>query len=113
MTFKDQLATDMTNVFLNTDEFADANAVYTSPAGVETTLDISVAYEFFVSEYENFAGRAATVVCSASDITPEIHGYFTLTDGTKITIQSFADSDPGAYTLICDADRRISPNGMR
>ena len=114
MTLKTQMAADMISTFLETDDFAET-VTYTTPAGVVSTgIKAVIAYDTFIQEYEGFAGRSASVVCSKAAIaSTEIHGYCTATTGEVLVIQQIGNSDSAAHTLICLSDKRISPGNMR
>lgn len=112
-TFKQQMALD-TDIFVNTDEFAEL-MVYTSPAGVVTNnVKIVTAEQTFVQEYDNYAGLGATLSLAKSTLAnPEIHGTLTATDGKVYVIQDIFALDDNFVTISAVADKRISPNGMR
>lgn len=82
MSFQDQVALDMANVFLNTDEFAES-IVYTTKAGVASTIP-------------------AVVDRQRINIRPEDQGR-SLHKEAEITIQN--DADNGVTTVDTRGDK--------
>ena len=113
MTLKTQMAADIADVFMNTDEFAET-ASYVSPAGATTSgIKVVVALQSFVQEYTNTAGMGATIVIPRASVSSvEIHGKIVITAGTFI-IQQIINKDDDTFTVVALGDTRISPAGMR
>lgn len=113
-TFKQTLLDDMTNVFMQTDEFGEL-ATYTSPAGTNTlNVPVCVNKQSFITELTDNAGLGGTIVVSRTVLTNvEIHGKITLSTGEVFVITQILASDDAAVTVMALADMRISPRGQR
>jgi len=84
MTFKDQLAVDLNNVFFNTDEFATP-AVYTPTTGIAKTINV-----IFNKEYAEIIGMSAsriTCLCKTADITGAVPRETIVIEGTTYKIK--------------------------
>lgn len=105
MTFRGDLDTDVTNVFLNTDEFAET-ATYNSPRDSISARSVSAV----VFDTDGGRSRKYTVLIGddpAGDGTggvasPRQGATLTLSGGEVLFIQGFS-SDEGMHTLLCVA----------
>jgi len=112
-TFKAALASDISDVFMNTLEFGELGS-YTSPAGdVTASVPVVAAVQGFINEMANTAGLGGTIVISRAKVSaPAIHGKITIAAGVFVITQIISIDDD-TVTVAAMADTRISPAGMR
>jgi hypothetical protein len=78
MTFQSQLATDLTGVFFNADEFAES-AAYTPNGGAATTINVILAEEDPAIQSPTPPGDTMIVLAKYADIaTPAKGDTFTI-----------------------------------
>lgn len=112
-TFKEILASDLKNVFTNTDEFGETCS-YLSPAGVTTTgVKCVINRQSFVTELSNEAGLGATIVASRELVSIAIQGKLTATSGEVFVVYQILSIDDSSITAVAMADMRFSPGGFR
>lgn len=89
-TFKEQMASDLANVFYNSDEFADP-AVYTPVSGDPVSCNIIVDHDVLIQAdgYDvNMATLGTTITAQVADVGTVNRGdTFTLESGKTYTAQ--------------------------
>ena len=100
MSFRDDLAYDMANTFINADEFAVAGGTFT-PAGAAEETDIDYVPEELFFSIEN-AREEKRFRLDAEDVTtePAPGDKFTEADGTVWAIVQVRELE-GEYQLTC------------
>ena len=90
MTFKEQMAKDLNQVFFNTEEFAD-KAVYTPVSGDPVSCDVVVNHDALIQAdgYDlSMATLGTTVTAMVADVGTVNRGdIFTMADSTVYTVQ--------------------------
>ncbi len=116
MTLKDQIASDVGTVFLNTDEFAET--VTYNPDG-ESPVDISAVFRYqgieeqYVRQGEQAYGLG-TVACNPTDVTaPSLDDTFTI-DSIIWAVRSILYKEPFVtFEVVTRDDRFIGGNKER
>jgi hypothetical protein len=89
MSLKTQIAADLSSVFFNTDDFAEA-ATYTPVSGDAVSCDVLVDHDVLIQAdgYDaTYATLGTTITAMVADVGTISRGDTFLVDGTTYTVQ--------------------------
>lgn len=111
MTFKDQLASDVSSVFFNADEFADAGSFTKFTSGAITAdvpFIISVAASDTAQGYGVADMATISIPAAALSAAPERHD--TITKGSVVyTLMQRLSADDDVYVFSVETEERHNP----
>lgn len=98
--FKDAIAKDVTDVFLNVDEFADVHEI--NGERVACVIDTSVVKEA-ADGLEGVFINAKTIYVRVGDIATPVEGATLYVDGSMHLVRSVSVED-GMLVIVCEAN---------
>ena len=101
-TFKETLARDVENVFLNVDEFADCHNI--NGRLIPCIIDKAVIEQFTAQrgEFEGVFNNVLTVYIRSGEIRPPVVDSMFRIDGSRHIVRSASEED-GMLVIVCEA----------
>lgn len=113
MTFKDQMATDLDNVFFNDTEFAD-DAVYNSNDGtiVDKAMKVILDLSADLGGTDYGVADLVSITLKLADVPrPAVYDKIAIASTTYTIVNSIGGSG-GAVTVAAETDRRQTVGGL-
>jgi hypothetical protein len=112
MTFKAMLATDVTNVFLDSDEFAESLTYYAGGTGTGTAIKgILDTMQDLAQAAPGQLAFGSVDISAAAVANPAIYDTLTQADGTLWRVDSVISGDGYMWRLSISTDHRPRAGG--